>query len=489
MTLNLKPRYDAIVIGSGAGGSAVTYKLALAGKKVLVIERGRELKPQEPVSPRAIGRYVNDEVNPGENAARFLGGQTKFYGAALYRMRESDFEAVTHETGTSPAWPFQYPALEPYYTEAERLYHVHGDASSDPTEPPRSAALPFPPLPHSEVVKPIVERLQAAGTPVSAIPRGLDYGPKGKCVLCPTCDGYYCQLDAKWDAENAVLRPAMRTGNVDIVLHTHCKKILTNEEGTRAIGVVINHANTEYTVMGDHVIVAAGLPDSMMLLWQSRTTKHPAGLGNATGNLGKHLGGHSVGIVFPIINWMGMPANHTKTFSISNFYNGAPHWKYPMGIIQVAGQMPYWRLASRIMRIPARLVAKRSLMCFFMIEAIPTSNSGFNITADSISEKIEPPVSTETFEQAREYAADVFRKAGYYVLARKNPASLWHETGTARMGDDPATSVCNANCEVHDIRNLYVTDASVLPTAGAVNTCLTIVAVALKAADAILAKK
>lgn len=489
MPLSLKSHYDAIVIGSGAGGSAVTYKLALAGKKVLVIERGRELKPLEPVSPNAIGRYVNDEVNPGENAARFLGGQTKFYGSALYRMRESDFAAVTHETGTSPAWPFPYSTLEPYYSDAERLYHVHGDAQSDPTEPPRSAALPFPPLPHSAVVKPIVERLQASGTTVSAIPRGLDYGPQGKCVLCPTCDGYYCQLDAKWDAENAVLRPAIRTGNVEILLHTHCQKILTNEEGTRAIGVMINHSNIEYTVTGDHIVVAAGLPDSMMLLWQSRTAKHPTGLGNSTGNLGKHLGGHSVGIVFPIINWFGMPTNHTKTFSISNFYNGAPHWKFPMGIIQVAGQMPYWRLASRVMRIPARLVAKRSLMCFFMIEAIPTAESGFKVTANSISEKIEPPVSTQTFEKAREYAATVFRKAGYYVLARKNPASLWHETGTARMGNDPATSVCNSNCEVHDIHNLYVTDASVLPTAGAVNTCLTIVAVALKAADAILAKK
>jgi choline dehydrogenase-like flavoprotein len=489
VSLNLKAHYDAIVIGSGAGGSAVAYRLALAGKQVLIVERGKELKPIEPVQAHSIGRYVNDEVNPGENAARFLGGQTKFYGSALYRLRESDFSAVEHETGISPAWPFPYSTLEPYYTEAERLYRVHGDPLSDSTEPPRSAPLPYPPLPHSAVVKPVVERLQAAGASVSAIPRGLDYGPQGKCVLCPTCDGYYCQLDAKWDAENAVLRPAIRTGNVDVLLHTHCKKILTDDAGKRASGIVIKHDENEYTVMGDHIVVAAGLPDSMMLLWQSRNQQHPAGLGNSSGNLGKHLGGHSVGIVFPFINWLGMPANHTKTFSISNYYNGAPHWKYPMGIIQVAGQMPYWRLASRLMRVPARMVAKRSLMCFFMIEAIPTAESGFKVTAESVSEKIEPVVSTQTFEKAREYAADIFRRAGYYVLARKNPASLWHETGTARMGNDPATSVCNSNCEVHDISNLYVTDASVLPTAGAVNTCLTIVAVALRAADAILAKK
>jgi len=488
MPLNLKSHYDAIVIGSGAGGSAVTYRLALAGKKVLVVERGRELKPNEPVSPKKIGRYVYDEVNKGENAARFLGGQTKFYGAALYRMRESDFVATEHENGVSPAWPFPYSSLEPYYTEAEQLYKVHGDAASDPTEPARSNALPFPPLPHSDVVKPVVERLQQTGTPVSYIPRGLDYGPGGKCVLCSTCDGYYCQLDAKMDAENSMLRPALRTGNVDVLLHTNCLKIITSDDGSRATGVVIKHDNIEYTVNGDHIVVAAGLPDSMTLLWQSRSKKHPAGLGNSTGNLGKHLGGHSVGIVFPIINWFGMPANHTKSFSISNHYDGAPHWKYPMGIIQVAGQMPYWRLASRVMRIPARMVAKRSLMCFYMIEATPSAESGFPVTADAIGDKVEPRYASQTFEAARQYAADIFRKAGYFVIARKNPPSLWHETGTARMGNDPATSVCNANCEVHDVKNLYVTDASVLPSAGAVNTCLTIVAVALRAADALLAK-
>ena len=488
MSLNLKPNYDAIVIGSGAGGSAVTYRLALAGKKVLVIERGRELKPQEPVLPNKIGRYVYDEVNPGENAARFLGGQTKFYGAALYRMRESDFAATEHEQGMSPAWPFSYSALEPYYTEAEKLYKVHGDAASDPTEPPRSTPLSYPPLPHSEVVKPVVERLQASGTPVSYIPRGLDYGPDGKCVLCSTCDGYYCQLDAKMDAENSTLRPALRSGNVDVALGANCLRILTTEDGTRATGVVLSYQGAEHVISATHIVVAAGLPDSMTLLWQSRTPQHPAGLGNATGNLGKHLGGHSVGIVFPLISWRQIPANHTKSFSVSNYYDGSPNWKYPLGIVQVAGQMPYWRLSSKVMRLPAWLVAKRSLMCFFMIEAIPTQSSGFVVTAESISNKVEPPCSAQTFAAARQYAAGIFRKAGYSVIARDNPASLWHEVATARMGNDPATSVCNANCEVHDIQNLYVTDASVLPTAGAVNTCLTIVAVALKAGDAILGK-
>ena len=486
VSIALQSHYDAIVIGSGAGGSAVTYRLALAGKRVLVLERGREIKPDASVDVKHVGRYLNDEIAPGENAAQFLGGQTKFYGAALPRMRESDFVATNHESGVSPAWPFTYETLESYYSEAEVLYKVHGDAATDPTEPPRSTPFPHLPLPHSSVVAPVVARLKKSGTQVSSLPRALDYGPGGKCVLCPTCDAYYCQLDAKMDAENAALRPAVQTGNVDVALETECVRIVTTADGATVTGVVLRREGSESTVTAETVIVAAGIPGSMKLLWESRTPEHPAGLGNSSGNLGRHLGGHSTGMVFPILSLRTLPAHHSKTFAVTTFYDGAPDWHYPLGCIQVAGQMPYWRSTGGGMRVPAYLVAQRSLMVFYMIEAVPTRESGFVVTSDDISDKTEPAVSAKTFHHARKVATGAFRAAGYPVISRKLPPFLWHETGTAVMGDDPATSVCDANCQVHGIKNLYVVDASVLPTAGAVNTCLTIVAIALRAGDAIL---
>src|SRR6185503_16696840 len=189
--------WDAIVIGSGVGGSSIALRLAQRGARTLVIERGDflHLEPADKDAPD--GRYLYDILPEPGAPVDFVGGQTKFYGAALYRLRESDFRAVEHGCGTSPAWPFGYDAIEAYYQQAETLYRVHGAPASDPTEPPRREALPYPALPHHPLIARLVARLERSGTKVSAVPRGLDYGPEGKCVLCAACDAYYCARDAK----------------------------------------------------------------------------------------------------------------------------------------------------------------------------------------------------------------------------------------------------------------------------------------------------
>src|SRR2546426_5263843 len=199
--------YDVAVIGSGLGGSTLAYRLAQRGLHVLVVEQGDFLRrpPRRPNDP--VGLHIRS-FDPRPT---LVGGPTKFYGAAMYRMRERDFQATRHEAGESPAWPITYADLEPYYSEAERLYRVHGARDGDPTEPPRSVPFPYPPLPHAPMVSTMVDRLRDSGTCGSPMPRALDYAAGGKCVLCPTCDAYYCQLDAKMDAEIAALRPALGT--------------------------------------------------------------------------------------------------------------------------------------------------------------------------------------------------------------------------------------------------------------------------------------
>jgi choline dehydrogenase-like flavoprotein len=474
-------RFDVIVVGSGAGGGTLAYQLSRFGIRVLVIERGSFLRPTRVNAAGPVGKYMHDLVKSSHAASSFVGGQTKFYGSALYRLRESDFRAVEHEMGVSPAWPISYSDLEPYYESAEILYRVHG--VSDPSEPPRARPFPHPPIAHEPLVAKLAERLEQSGTRVSAIPLGLDYGPHGKCVLCSTCDRYYCQLDAKMDAETAALRPALATGNVELVTETDCLRVLTTADGSRATGVAVRHQGRERTIHADVVAVCAGARGTAALLRHSRNSKHPEGLGNATGCLGRYLAGHSAGLIFPLTGLRPVPPSHSKTLAINGYYDGAPEWPYPAGIIQLAGQIPFWEQVPTPLRPLARALGTHSLTCFYMTEALATRDTQFIFDGDEIVGLVPPVHNRTTFFKLRALAVEVFRRAGYRVLARRQAPRVWHEVGTARFGTDPATSVVDPNCQVHGIDGLFVVDASVLPSAGAVNTALTIMALALRAGD------
>jgi len=483
---NILRRYDVIVIGSGAGGATAALRLCQGGAKVLLVERGDFLAPPIGLPAGQIGAFLSDVCGSRQETLSFVGGQTKFYGAALYRFRKSDFAERRHESGISPAWPVSYEKLEPYYAEAERIYKVHGAVGGDPSEPPRRESYPHPPLPHAPFLESLIERLRISGVPVAALPRGLDHGPGGKCVLCPTCDAHLCCRDAKMDAEIAAIRPALATGNLDIATLTECLRITLDPSSRHVAGVLLRRGGEVGEVQAGNVIVAAGLPQTALLLRRSRTGKHPEGLGNSSGSLGRHLAGHATGMLFPIISISKVPPMHTKTFAINAFYDGAPDWPYPLGVVQVAGQAPYWKEAPRHLRPMARLLARHSLLCFYMTEALPSRETGLTFRGDEIACRTPPIVNQKTFEHMRKQAVSIFRRAGYPVLARKRAPYIWHETGTACMGEDPANSVVDPRLMVHGVAGLYVADASVLPSAGAVNTGLTIMALALRAADDIL---
>src|ERR671934_3087753 len=166
--------YDVIIIGSGAGGGTLAYRLAPSGKRVLIVERGDYVRRElENWSSRAVfvdARYKTKEewickdgtsFHPGQHY--YVGGQTKFYGAILFRMRERDFGDVRHRDGISPSWPISYDDLEPYYTEAERLYYVHGERGEDPTEPWASSPYPWPAVTPEPRIPQLHEHLLRAG--------------------------------------------------------------------------------------------------------------------------------------------------------------------------------------------------------------------------------------------------------------------------------------------------------------------------------------
>jgi choline dehydrogenase-like flavoprotein len=484
---SLADHWDVIVVGSGAGGATLASRLAEHGAQVLVVEIGDFLRPADLKPGDPIGRFMYDVIGGPNGSMTYVGGRTKFYGGALYRMRESDFTHV--EPGGTRSWPIGYEALEPYYEQAERLYRVHGDAEGDPSEPRRASPFPHAPLPHHPRVARMIDKLNRSGTATAPIPRGLDYGEGGKCVLCATCDTYFCQLEAKMDSEVAALRPAMATGNVKLLTNTECVKVETTPDGRRVTGVVLKGAEGLRTVTADKVVVAAGIPDTARLLRRSRNEAHPEGLGGNSGVLGKHLAGHSVGYVFALTSLFKLPPMHSKTFAINAFHDGAPGWDGQLGVIQAVGQIPFWEIASGPMKIVARLVGERAMTFFYSTEAHPTAQSGLVWDGDEIGTKVEPEHDMAAFEKLRTLAVETFGRAGYRVLARKRAPYLWHETGTARMGADPADSVVDPDCQVHGIEGLYAVDQSVLPTAGRVNTSLTVMALALRAGDHIAGQR
>ena len=240
-------RYDVIVIGSGAGGGTLAHRLAPSGKKILILERGdwlpREARNWSVEDVFHANRYVSldawrlpdgKEFQP--QVHYFVGGATKVFGAALYRLRKEDFGELRHYDGVSPAWPIGYDEMEPYYSQAEQLYQVHGQHGVDPTEPPSSLPYPAPPVSHEPRIEKLFNDLTAAGYHPFAAPSAVMLDEANlaysRCIRCQTCDGFPCLMHAKSDAEVIAVRPALERSNVTLLRNARALKLDTNAAGT-----------------------------------------------------------------------------------------------------------------------------------------------------------------------------------------------------------------------------------------------------------------
>src|SRR5688500_5711642 len=224
--------YDVIIIGTGAGGGTLAYKLAPSGKKILLLERGDYVpREKDNWSTRAVnleGKYNTKEAwrdSEGKDlhphANYFVGGNTKFYGAALLRLRKEDFGEVRHHGGVSPAWPISYEELEPYYTKAEHLYQVHGNRGEDPTEPWASAPYKYPAVSHEQRIQHLLDDLQRAGLKPFHVPLGIRIDEKNArkspCIRCNTCRSEERRVGAKSDAQTICVDPALAYEHVSLV--------------------------------------------------------------------------------------------------------------------------------------------------------------------------------------------------------------------------------------------------------------------------------
>src|SRR6516162_6514218 len=294
---DMEERYDVIIIGSGAGGGTLAHRLAPSGKKILILERGdwlpREARNWNVGDVFGENRYISPETWYLADGKAFhpqvhyyVGGATKLFGAALYRLRKEDFGEMQHHDGISPAWPITYDELEPYYSEAEQLYQVHGERGSDPTEPPASTPYPYPPVSHEPRIAEIYEGLHKAGVQAFHAPAAImldEARPAfSQCIRCANCDGYPCLVQAKSDAEIICVRPALAHPNVSILTNSEVVRLKTDPSGHSVNEVVVRRGDELETYSADIVVVSAGGANSARILLMSANEHHPRGLANGS---------------------------------------------------------------------------------------------------------------------------------------------------------------------------------------------------------------
>ena len=275
--------YDVIIIGTGAGGGTLAHTLAGSGKRILLLERGdflpREMDNWDPRPVFVDGKYISKDTwfdgdgKPFQPQVHyFVGGATKMYGAALYRLRPQDFGEIKHVDGISPAWPLGYDDFEPWYTRAEQLYQVHGNGGEDPTEGHRSEPYPWPAVSHEPRIQQISDGLAKGGYHPFHAPCGimLDEAdrPRSTCIRCTWCDGYPCLVHAKSDAEVIAVRPLLGRPNVTLLTGAEVTRLETDASGRTVTGVVVARDGDREVYSGDIVAVSAGAANSAKILLQ-----------------------------------------------------------------------------------------------------------------------------------------------------------------------------------------------------------------------------
>jgi len=482
---------DVLIIGSGIGGATMAAALAPTGRRILILERGEHLRASvHDRDDRAIfanGYYRPKEewldgqgrpFNPGNYY--YVGGNSKFYGAVLIRYRREDFSPLAHMGGTTPGWPISYDDLEPDYTTAERLYAVRGQIGQDPTEPPHSAPYPFAPVPDEPAIADLRARLASLGLHPSSLPLGVDIERWLSRAKTPW-DAFPDTNGGKMDAESTALKSALQHDTVSLRTNALVKRLITGKNGTIS-GVEL--ASGEF-VTAPTVVLAAGAIQSAALLLASANADYPTGLANGSDQVGRNFMNHNCSAVLALHPFRRNRSIYQKTLMVNDFYlTGGPRGE-PLGNIQMLGKISgaILQASSGLPGTIADWVARRSVDIYAMSEDLPNPESRVTLR----NGQIVLDWKRSNWDAHLALVArlkTLLRGAGYPVVLsrafdRRTPS---HQCGTARMGRDPAASVVDTFCRSHDHPNLFITDASVLPTSAAVNPALTVAGIAIRAA-------
>jgi len=500
--------YDIIIIGSGAGGATMAYQLADSGKKILVIERGDyvpvEKENWDSVEVFQKNRYTTSEMWLDKNGHQFrpgmhynVGGNTKFYGAALFRLREEDFKEIKHYGGVSPAWPIHYEDLRSYYLEAEKLYHVHGKRGSDPTEPFDPEPYPNPPLPHEPRIQEVFDELTNYGFHPFELPVGVNFKPH-KTANAPYTldrfDGFPDASERKGDAHLSALAKALEYPNVELITNTKVLKLDTDISGTKISEVVVEQNGEIKTLSADLFVLSAGAINSAALLLKSANEKFPNGLANNSDQVGRNYMFHQNTALVALYT----EKNHSKfgkTFGINDFYHANRGYEFPLGHIQMLGKSDEHQIAADS-PVPApgftfELMAEHAVDFWLTSEDLPDPENRITVENGQIKVSYTPNnqnghelLKHELIKALRNSGKfDSFFFKGIYFSKGIDITSPAHQNGTTKMGTDPTNSVVDTYCKAHDLDNLYIVDGGFFVSSGAVNPALTIIAMALRVGE------
>ncbi len=489
---------DVVIIGSGMGGSTVALGLAEQGIDCLVVERGTYL-PVEPANwdaravfeqrryrPNELWWSVHDRREFAPGVHYVVGGNTKVYGASLPRFRREDFGEMEHAEGVSPAWPFTYEQLEPWYARAERQFMVHGTPGSDPTEPPRSTPYPFPALAHEPALDRVVNGFRALGLHPSFAAMAVDRREGGGCLRCGTCDGFPCRVGAKGDAERNALRPALGTGHARLIDRTRVTRLVTDRSNRRVVEAMAERDGEQVRLRGRSFILSAGAVNSAALLLASADDRHPHGLANSSGLVGRNYMVHNATFLVAIDPWHTNTVVFQKTLMLNDWYLTGPGG-YPLGNVQMLGKLrtpmvkparpayPRWALTA---------ATDRSWDFYLESEDLPDPDNRVTLGPGGRIQISWRPNNLTAHRGLIDVTRSALRKMRFSVVVTQTMGieTNSHQCGTCVAGADPKSSVLDGYCRTHDVENLFVVDGSHFPSSAAINPALTIAAQAFRVA-------
>ena len=538
-------KFDVIIVGAGAGGGVAAGLLAEGGKRVLLLERGRQMTFEEVgrdhlrnqrlsqygvnVGPALDGNprvVVNaqgerEEVGPlgpgYQNNAACVGSGTRVYGAQAWRFLPDDFRMASRygvPAGSSLAdWPLTYEDLTPYYERAEWEMGVAGDEESAGRNRPRHRPYPLPPLPLNAQGRALRAGAVSLGWDTQTVPLLINSVPRNgraACVHCQHCVGFACPTDAKTGTHNTLIPRALATGRCTLETEAMAERITTDAAGAVTGVIYWNALGERVTASSEVVVAAAGAIETARLLLNSRSSVHPQGLGNAFDLVGRNLQGH---FYAGAVGWMAEPVwdgigpgattatlrfNHGNEGLVGGGMLADDFIEQPINFVKrLVPGVPRWGLAHKQW---VRRHYTRLLRVFGPVHEIPNPEARVTIDPD-VADRWGIPVprlSGTVHPETLRVHAYMNRRAEEWLLAsgasdipRSGMAALslsagQHQAGTCRMGDDPQTSVTDRWGRVHGHANLCVADGSLHVTNGGLNPVLTILALSYRVAGGIL---